>query len=128
MFEIILDHRELRHKVKFTDPLIHSMEKEDEILKYYKQGYLRNPCLLKDRQNYLIFNGNHRVLVAITNELSIKCTVLENVEDILKAQQDEGEDYRDIGNIVPLTFGNILKALRRSAKEWSTQDPDRYIF
>jgi len=128
MFEIIFNPVELRGKVKFTDPFIHSMEKEDKILEYYRQGKLRNPCLLKDKENYLIFNGNHRVLVAINNEISIRCNILENMEDISKAQQDERDNYRYIDDIVPLTFENILRRLRKSAKKWSTQNPDNYRF
>jgi hypothetical protein len=128
MFEVTLDSNELRRKVKFTDPFIHYPQKEEEILKYYGQGLLRNPSVVKDGDKYLIFNGNHRILVAIAYELSITCTVLENMQDILKSQQNEGEDYRDIDNIVPLSFENIIKNLRESAKKWSTQNPDDYSF
>ena len=128
MYEITLEPSELREKVKFTDPFIHYPQKEEEILNYHKEGLLRNPSLIKDGAEFLIFNGNHRILVAIAYELNITCTILEDLQDIIISQQVEGEDYRDIEDIVPLSFENVMKQLRESAKEWSTQNPDDYCF
>jgi hypothetical protein len=68
------------------------------------------------------------VLVAINNELEITCKILESLEDILQAQEEEGDDYRDISDIIPLTFEGVLHRLRASAEKWSAQDPSDYSY
>ena len=127
MKTIELNYQELRKLTRFTDPLMHSLEKEEEIMNYFNNGKLKPPSLVKDDKLYLIFNGNHRVLVAINNKLTICCRILENINDISKAQNDEGELYRDLSMISPLTFEGVLKDLRKSAIEWSNQNPDNFV-
>jgi hypothetical protein len=46
MRTIELNHEELRALVRFTDPFIHSPEKEQAILSYVHAGHLRPPAWL----------------------------------------------------------------------------------
>jgi len=126
MYDVILNYKELKQVTKFTDPFIHDVWKEEEILLHYKQGTLQKPLLIKNDNIYLIFNGNHRILVAINNKLTITCKILENLDDVLIAQKVEGED-RDISGINPLTFENIVTELIVSAEKLSSQNPTAYI-
>lgn len=128
MKEVELNHQELRDLVKFTDPFMHTMEKEEEILTYFEAGELRPPYLVEHENQYLVFNGNHRVLVAINNKLTISCQVLENLEDIMQAQDNEGDRYRDISMVSPLTYNGVLKDLLESAKLHGDEDPDKYSY
>ena len=128
MRTIELNHEELKALVRFTDPFLHSLEKEQEILSYFHAGRLRPPSLVEHGGRFLIFNGNHRVLVAIGNELTIACKILESLDDILLAQADEGDQFRDISSVSPLTFQGVVEELRHAAKRWGHQDPDSHSF
>ena len=128
MRSVTLCHRCLRRHVRFTDPLLHSLEKEEEILSYVSAGTLRPPSLVVDGVAYLIFNGNHRVLVAINRKLTIVCTLLEDVDDVLRSQADEGPDYRDISRLVPITFEGVVADLRDGASNNVVADPEVYSF
>ena len=128
MKRINLDHQELNNLVRFTDPLIHSPEKEEEILLYFETGKLRPPSLIEHDKKYLVFNGNHRVLVAIAHKLAICCIVLENLDDVSHVQDLEGDQYRDISMVSPLTFEGVIIDLIKSAQEHDHQDPERYTF
>ena len=128
MQEIRLESRTLKRSVRFTDSFLHSPEKEQEILRYYESGNLRPPSLVKDGDVYLIFNGNHRVLVAIAHELTIDCIVLEDPEDVAYAQEIEGEQYRDISMVSPLSLDGLVQDLRERADKCSNQDPEDYTF
>jgi hypothetical protein len=88
--------------------------KSDRLLEYYKNGTLKPPFLIEDNGQFLIFNGNHRVLVAINNELELKCKIIETNEDIANAQTEEGERYRDLSMVDPVTLENVLEDLRES--------------
>ena len=128
MKEIKLDHHELKLLVRFTDPFIHSPEKEEEILRYFEAGELRRPSLIEHDKEYLVFNGNHRVLVAIAHKLTICCIVIENLDDVSHVQDLESERPRDISMISPLTFEGVIQNLIESAQEYGHQDPERYSF
>lgn len=128
MRKIQLDHERLRASVRFTDLFCHTMEKEKEILEYYHAGDLRPPTLIEYGSEYLIFNGNHRVLVAINNQLTISCNVLEDLADILQAQADEGEQDRDISAVFPLTFEGVVDDLVSYAQLYREVDPSRYAY
>jgi len=128
MKRIKLDHRELKDLVRFTDPFIHSAEKEEELLKYYRAGELRPPSLIEYDKEYLVFNGNHRVLVAIAYKLTLSCIVLENLDDVFRAQTLEGEQYRDISNISPMSFKGVIQDLIESAKLFGQVDPVKFSF
>jgi hypothetical protein len=128
MMEITLDHQKLRDLVKFTDPLIHSLEKEEDILSYINVGELRPPSLVEHHGQYLVFNGNHRVLVAINRRLTITCRVLEDLDDVRVAQADEKELSRDLASVKPLTFQGIVDELVEGAKEHGHQNPDHYVY
>lgn len=125
---IRLNHQELKDLTKFTDPFIHSIEKEEEILRYFRAGELRPPSLIEHDKQYLIFNGNHRVLVAINNKLTIFCEILENLDDVFQAQADEGNQYRDISMVSPLTFEGVIEDLIKRAEQYGHEDPDRYSY
>ncbi|HEX3037257.1 MAG TPA: hypothetical protein VHT73_19405 [Thermodesulfobacteriota bacterium] len=128
MREIMFTSKQLKEVVKFTDPIMLIIQKEEEILECYNNGTLKPPFLVEDNSQFLIFNGNHRVLVAINNKLNIKCKIIETDEDIALAQAEEGEGYRDLTNIDPLTMENVLKELRKSANMWSSQRPEDWVF
>ena len=128
MKRIELNYKQLKDLARFTDPLIHSYEKEEEILGYFKVGELRPPSLIENNKQYLIFNGNHRVLVAINNELTISCRILENLNDVFQAQKDEDDQFRDISTILPLTFDGVIKDLIKSAEQYGHQDPAKYSY
>lgn len=128
MKKITLDHQELKHLVRFTDPFIHSPEKEEEIFRYFKAGELRPPSLIEHDEEYLVFNGNHRVLVAIAHELTICCIVLENLGDVSFAQGLEGDQCRDVSMVAPLTFEGVVQELIKGAQEYGREDPERYTF
>ena len=128
MKRVELNHYELRSFVKFTDPLMLSYEKLDAILHHVNIGDLRAPYLIKHGETYFIFNGNHRVLVAINNELTIYCKIIENINDVEQAQIDEGDDYRDVSMISPFTFNGVLQELKDSAEKWAHQNPEDYDF
>jgi hypothetical protein len=128
MKKIELNHQALRDLVKFTDPFMHTMEKEEEILGYFRAGELRPPFFIEHGEQYLVFNGNHRVLVAINNKLTIPCQILENLDDVIKAQSDEGDRYRDISMVSPLTFDGVVEDLLKSAELWGHQKPDKYAY
>jgi hypothetical protein len=42
--------------------------------------------------------------VAIGNKLTIPCKILESLDDVLMAQTEEGDQFRDISSVSPLTF------------------------
>ena len=128
MREIKLDHHELRALVRFTDPFIHSPEKEEEILSYHQAGQLRPPSLVEHDGHYLVFNGNHRVLVAINRALVITCRILEDLDDVLRIQADGEDESRGLSSVVPLTFHGVIEALLKDAKKWGQQDPDSYSY
>ncbi len=128
MKAITLCHRCLRRYVRFTDPFLNSPEKEEDLLARFARGEMRPPSLVEDHGAYLIFNGNHRVLLAITRHLTIECTVLESVEDVLQSQILEAPRDRDLSAIVPLTFQGVIAALKASAAIHGDQDPDVYSF
>jgi len=128
MKEILLTHEMLRKMVRFTDPFIHSMEKEEEILSYFKRGDLRPPSLVEHGGRLLIFNGNHRVLVAINRELTIPCIVLENLADVHAAQASEGARDRDISMVSPLSFEGVIEQLFASAETYGSVDPSDYSY
>lgn len=126
MREILID-KNVRNRIKFTDPFMHTLEKEEEILYYFASGKYRKPFVIECEDNYLIFNGNHRILVAINNDIEINCYVLENLEDVLKAQEIEGDDYRDVSDIIPLTFEGIIRHLSLRA-EMADQNASAYKY
>ncbi len=125
---ITLDHKKLKKLVRFTDPFIHSYEKEVEILQHFRAGELRPPSLIEYNKKFLIFNGNHRVLVAINNKLTITCKLLENIDDVLQAQRDEHHQYRDISMVSPLTFEAIVEDLIERSKQYGDEDPRKYSY
>jgi hypothetical protein len=127
MKDIDLDHRELRELVRFTDPFIHSPEKEEEILAYFMAGTLRALSLVRCGQQFLIFNGNHRVLVAIAHRFTITCRVLEDLDDVFWAQAHEDE-HRDLSAVAPLTFESVVEELLQCAAQYGDQNPDDYSF
>ncbi len=86
---------------------------------------MKEPYLLKNKDEYLIFNGNHRILVSINYKLTIYCKVIENYEDILQAQADDDRDLSGIGTI---TYEKVLDHLVESAKIHSSQNPKDYDF
>ena len=127
MRRIKLSHEELRAQAKFTDPILnYSPWSEQEVLDYYTKGEFHPPYLVPNDNCYLIFNGNHRVLVAINNKLTIECQVLENLADVMRAQKDNMGN-RDLSAITNLTFDNIVANLEKSADEWSGQNPDNWL-
>jgi len=126
MKRIKLNHLELKDLARFTDPFIHSYEKEIEILRYFEAGELRPPSLIEHDKQYLIFNGNHRVLVAINTKLTISCKILENLDDVFQAQTDEGDQYRDLSNVSPITFEGVIEDLIKRAEQYGHEDPDNY--
>ena len=119
------NHDQLSRLCKFTDPIIHFPEKEQEILKYYEKGNLKEPYLLENKGEYLIYNGNHRILIAINHKLTIYCKVIESYDDILQAQIDDPVDLSKIGTI---TYEKVVNNLIKSASEWSSQNPSDYDF
>lgn len=123
-----MGHKELRSLVRFTDPFIHSPEKEEDILRYFESGELRPPALIEHNGEYLVFNGNHRVLVACAHKLSIECILLENLDDILESQALEGDQFRDISMVCPLTFEGIVQNLMEAAELYGHEDPEKYTF
>lgn len=128
MRTIEFSHKELRLLVRFTDPFLHSYEKEQEILSYFHAGQLRPPSLVEHGGQYLIFNGNHRVLVVIAHKLTISCKILESLDDVLLTQTDEGDRFRDISSVSPLTFQGVVEELVQAAKRYGWEDPDSYSF
>jgi hypothetical protein len=128
MKRIKLNYNQLKNLAKFTDPFIHSYEKEEEILSYFRYGQYRPPSLIEHNQQYLIFNGNHRVMVAINYKLTILCNIIENIDDIIQVQHEEGKQYRDISMILPLTFEGVIQDLIRSAKKYNQVDPSDYSY
>lgn len=128
MRRIELNYKQLKDLVRFTDPFIHSYEKELEILSYFKAGELQPPSLIEHEKQYLIFNGNHRVLVAISYELTIPCIIIENLDDVLQTQKDEGDRFRDISMVSPLTFDGVIEDLIKRAEQNCHEDPTIYSY
>ena len=76
---------QLRKSVRFTDPVMF----EKEQFEHLREGTLAEPYLVQSQGDYLIFNGNHRVIVAINNGVTIYCNVIENDEDVVKENGGE---------------------------------------
>jgi len=127
MRTIELTHHQLNDLVWFTDPLIHSPEKEDEICSRFEKGALSPPCLVEHDGHFLVFNGNHRVSVARSYQWTISCKILENIEDIVHAQSEE-MDNRDLSMVSPLTLEGVVDELLKGAEQHRYQDPERYSF
>jgi hypothetical protein len=127
MRTIELTNHHLNDLVWFTDPLIHSPEKEEEIVSRFKNGELSPPCLIEHNGHFLVFNGNHRVLVARSYKWTITCRILENLEDIVHTQSEE-MDNRDLSMVAPLTFEGVVAELLKGAAQCRYQDPETHSF
>jgi len=87
--------------VWFTDPLIHSPEKEEEICSRFE----RNELL----------------------QWTISCKILEHLDDIIHAQSEES-DHRDISMVSPLTLEGVVDELLKGAEQYRDQNPEQYSF
>jgi ParB-like chromosome segregation protein Spo0J len=127
MRTIELTHHQLNDFVWFTDPLIHSPEQEEQICSRFERCELSPPCLVEHNGHFLVFNGNHRILVARNYQWKIPCTILETLDDIVLAQSTE-IDNRDLSMVVPLTFEGVVDELLKGAEQHRYQDPEKYSF
>ena len=126
MRKITLTHKELRTQAKFTDPICkYDLCFEQEILGYQARGDLHPPVLMPNGDCYLIFNGNHRVLAAINNKLTIECLVLEDINDVMHVQREEMDNRLLL--LTKLTFEGIVTELEKAAKKWAGQNPDNWL-
>ncbi|MFH1916380.1 MAG: hypothetical protein ABIJ21_03890 [Nanoarchaeota archaeon] len=118
MKDITSSYQELEERVAFTDPITSTIEWEEQILGYFHKGKLKKPYVIQSGDKYLIFNGNHRVLVAINNQLDLKLRVIENDKDLRIAQEEDERELR-----YSLQYDTVQKELQKAAETWGWQNP-----